>query len=167
MSHASHEQPHESQAATAVKVSQKWLEVAVYTLILGADIFYTLEALALPGASAPGSLGAGGFPAIVGVVSGILLLMLIGKSVMKTKLGIVDMRVFVHRPLQVIAVMMVMMAQVVIINVVGPIIGIILLAFLVMWLGGERRYVLLLTIPPLLSLGIYAIFVLMLGVYFG
>ncbi|BBI54171.1 hypothetical protein HORIV_65920 [Vreelandella olivaria] len=68
--------------------------------------------------------------------------------------------------MQVLLSMMVMVAVVLALEWVGLIVGITLLAFLLMKLGGENRYSLLLTLPPLLALGIYAIFVLVLGVYF-
>lgn len=146
-------------------IRKKWLELVVYFALLAATALYANDALKLPNYGASG-IGASGFPLLVAMLIGVSLLLLIMVSLLSKPSQESDSLVEISRPVQVLLSMMVMVAVVITLEWVGLIVGIALLAFLLMKLGGENRYSLLLTLPPLLALGIYAIFVLVLGVYF-
>ncbi|MDQ7729650.1 tripartite tricarboxylate transporter TctB family protein [Halomonas sp. SpR8] len=146
-------------------IRKKWLELAVYFVLLAATALYANDALKLPNYSSSG-IGASGFPLLVAMLIGVSLLFLIVVSFLSKANSESDSLVEISRPVQVLLSMMVMVAVVLALEWLGLIVGIALLAFLLMKLGGENRYSLLLTLPPLLALGIYAIFVLVLGVYF-
>nr|WP_283247398.1 tripartite tricarboxylate transporter TctB family protein [Halomonas boliviensis] len=133
--------------------------------MLAATALYANDALKLPSYSSSG-IGASGFPLLVATLMGVSLLLLIVVSFLSKPSQESDSLVEISRPAQVLLSMMVMAAVVLALEWVGLIVGIALMAFLLMKLGGENRYSLLLTLPPLLALGIYAIFVLVLGVYF-
>ncbi|CAM0557535.1 hypothetical protein EHLJMEHL_02627 [Vreelandella titanicae] len=152
-------------ANKTLTVRKKWLELAVYFVLLAATALYANDALKLPSYSSSG-IGASGFPLLVATLIGISLLLLIIVSLLSKPNQESDALVEISRPVQVLLSMMVMVAVVLALEWVGLIVGIALMAFLLMKLGGENRYSLLLTLPPLLTLGIYAIFVLVLGVYF-
>ena len=146
-------------------IRKKWLELAVYFLLLIAIGLYANDALKLPSYGSSG-IGASGFPLLVAMLIGALLVFLIIISFLSRPNQDSDSLVEVSRPAQVLLSIIVMVAVVLTLEWLGLIVGIALLAFLLMKLGGESRYSLLLTLPPLLALGIYAIFVLVLGVYF-
>ncbi|MEL7979838.1 tripartite tricarboxylate transporter TctB family protein [Vreelandella titanicae] len=146
-------------------IRKKWLELAVYFLLLIATALYASEALNLPSYGSPG-IGASGFPLLVALLVGVSLVLLIVASFLSKRSQESDSLVEINRPAQVLVSVIVMVAVVLALEWLGLIVGIALLAFLLMKLGGENRYSLLLTLPPLLALGIYAIFVLVLGVYF-
>ncbi|MGO2262567.1 tripartite tricarboxylate transporter TctB family protein [Halomonas sp.] len=146
-------------------IRKKWLELAVYFLLLIATALYANEAFNLPGYGSPG-IGASGFPLLVAMLIGSSLVLLIIASLLSKSSQESDSLVEISRPAQVLLSIVVMVAVVLALEWLGLIVGIALLAFLLMKLGGESRYSLLLTLPPLLALGIYAIFVLVLGVYF-
>ncbi|WP_445010874.1 tripartite tricarboxylate transporter TctB family protein [Vreelandella stevensii] len=147
-------------------IRKKWLELAVYVVLLAAAALYANDALKLPSYGSSGSVGASGFPLLVAMLIGLSLLLLIIISFVGKPDQESDYLVEISRPVQVLLSIVVMVAVVLALEWLGLIIGISLLAFLLMKLGGENRYLLLLTLPPLLALGIYAIFVLVLGVYF-
>lgn len=148
-----------------IVIQKKWLELAVYFALLAATALYANDALKLPSYGSSG-IGASGFPLLVAMLIGVPLLLLIMVSLLSKPSQESDSLVEISRPVQVLLSMMVMAAVVMALEWMGLIVGIALLAFLLMKLGGENRYSLLLTLPPLLALGIYAIFVLVLGVYF-
>lgn len=149
-----------------LKIRKRWLELAIYFLLLVTSILYAREALNLPNYGASGSVGASGFPLLVSMLIGISLAFLIIFNLLSKSSPEGELFVEVGRPVQVLLTVIALTAIVLALEWAGVIIGITLLAFLLMKLGGETRYSLLLTLPPLLSLGIYAIFVLVLGVYF-
>ncbi|PAU74761.1 tripartite tricarboxylate transporter TctB family protein [Halomonas salipaludis] len=164
MSDLSHDAEARDDVVSEIRISKKGFEVFVYIVLFLVNAFYFKEALGLPG-SARG-VGAGGFPFIVSLVIGASLLALLVVSLVVPRKDEVEPFVAISRPAQVALTIAVMLAMVMTLPWTGPLVGIALLALLVMWLGGERRYLLLLGLPPLLSVGIYVLFVLVLGVYF-
>lgn len=164
MSDLSHDADDKEEVVSEIRISKKGFEIFVYIVLFLVNAFYFKEAMDLPG-SARG-VGAGGFPFIVSLVIGASLLALLVVSLVVPRKDEVEPFVAVRRPVQVVSVIVVMLAMVLSLQWTGPLVGIALLALLVMWLGGERRYLLLLGLPPLFSVGIYVLFVLVLGVYF-
>lgn len=155
----------ESKHAT-LTISKRWLELVVYFLLLGATAFYVREALNLPNYGDAGHVGASGFPLLVSILISVSIFFLIIFNLFSKPSQGSELSVEVGRPVQVFLAVIAMAATVFLLNWTGLIVAIIFLAFLLMKVGGETRYSLLLTLPPLLSIGIYAIFVLVLGVYF-
>lgn len=147
-------------------ISKKWLELVVYFLLLGATAFYALEALNLPSYGDSGHVGASGFPLLVSILISVSVVLLIIINLFGKPGQESETYVEVGRPVQVFLAVMAMATTVFLLSSAGLIIAIIFLAFLLMKAGGETRYSLLLTLPPLLSIGIYVVFVLVLGVYF-
>lgn len=164
MSDISHDAESKDDNALSLRIRKKWFEIFVYVVLFFVNAFYFKEALDLPGASR--GIGAGGFPFLVSVLIGVALIALLLVSLRDTPKDKIDPFVSIRRPVQVALVIAVMLAMVMSLQWTGPLVGIALLSLLVMWLGGERRYLLLLSLPPLLSIGIYVLFVLVLGVYF-
>lgn len=164
MSDLSHDSECKGEGVSDLKIRKKRLEIAVYIVLFIANAFYFNEALDLPGA--PRGIGAGGFPFLVSLIIGASLIALLVVSFATSPKEEVAPFVFIRRPVQVALAIAVMLAMVLSLPWTGPLVGIALLALLVMWLGGERRHLLLLGLPPLLSVGIYVLFVLVLGVYF-
>lgn len=164
MSDLSHDSEAKDDDVSEVKISKKWFEVFVYIVLFLVNAFYFKESLGLP--ESPRGIGAGGFPFLVSLIIGASLIALLGVSLVAPRKGEVEPFIAVRRPVQVVSVIVVMLAMVLSLPWTGPLVGIALLSLLVMWLGGERRYLLLLGLPPLLSVGIYVLFVLVLGVYF-
>lgn len=164
MSNVSHNAEPENEELSELKIKTKWLEVFVYVVISIITLLYIKSALELPGS--PSGIGPRGFPLLISVLIGVSLVALFIVSLKaKPEVG-VDTYVTINRPLQVALVVATMFVFVIALQWIGPLVSIAVLALLVMWFGGERRYVLLLTLSPLLSIGIYVLFVSVLGVYF-
>ncbi|MCC5901538.1 MAG: tripartite tricarboxylate transporter TctB family protein [Halomonas sp.] len=166
MSNDNPDAPLEEGRHTTLKISKRWLELVVYFVLLAATAFYAREALNLPNYGSSGSVGASGFPLLVAMLISASLVLLVIVNLLNKPSSESELFIEVGRPAQVLLTVIVMIALVLALERVGLIIAITLLAFLLMKLGGETRYSLLLTLPPLLSLGIYVVFVLVLGVYF-
>ncbi|ASK21460.1 tripartite tricarboxylate transporter TctB family protein [Halomonas sp. N3-2A] len=166
MSNESSNTPLSEEGVKILKINKKWLELVIYLLLLIATVLYVREAVNLPSYGSSGSVGASGFPLLVSMLIGASLILLIVVNLLNRPSQESELFIEVGRPLQVLLTIIVMAAVVLTLEWVGLIVAITLLAFLLMKLGGETRYSLLLTLPPLLSFGIYAIFVLVLGVYF-
>ncbi|UYG03363.1 tripartite tricarboxylate transporter TctB family protein [Halomonas sp. LR3S48] len=164
MSELSHDAETKEEVISEIRISKKGFEIFVYLVLFLLNAFYFKEALGLPG-SARG-VGAGGFPLLVSLLIGASLLALLVVSLVTARKDEVEPFVAINRPVQVALTIAVLLAMVLSLPWTGPLVGIALLALLLMWLGGERRYLLLLGLPPLLSVGIYVLFVLVLGVYF-
>ncbi|AZM97480.1 tripartite tricarboxylate transporter TctB family protein [Vreelandella venusta] len=166
MSNKSSNTPLSEEGVKKIKINKNRLELAVYLLLLVATGLYAREAMNLPSYGSSGSVGASGFPLLVSMLIGTSLILLIVVNLLNRPSQESELFIEVDRPLQVLLTVIVMAAVVLTLESVGLIVAITLLAFLLMKLGGETRYSLLLTLPLLLSFGIYAIFVLVLGVYF-
>lgn len=166
MSNESSNTPLSEEGVKILKINKKWLELVIYLLLLIATVLYAREAVNLPSYGSSGSVGASGFPLLVSMLIGASLILLIVVNLLNRPSQESELFIEVGRPLQVLLTIIVMAAVVLTLEWVGLIVAITLLAFLLMKLGGETHYSLLLTLPPLLSFGIYAIFVLVLGVYF-
>ncbi|MCE8005159.1 tripartite tricarboxylate transporter TctB family protein [Billgrantia ethanolica] len=164
MSDLSHDANAKDDVVSELRLKKKWLEIFVYVVLFLVNAFYFKEALELPGAAR--GVGAGGFPVLVSLLIGVSLVALILVSLIAAPKNDADAYVTVSRPVQVALTIAVMFVLVLSFRAIGPLVGIALLALLLMWLGGERRYLLLFSLPPLLSAGIYVLFVLVLGVYF-
>ncbi|MGO2240351.1 MAG: tripartite tricarboxylate transporter TctB family protein [Halomonas sp.] len=146
-------------------IRKKWLELAVYFVLLAVTALYANDAFNLPGYGSSG-IGASGFPLLVTMLIGVSLVILIIVGFLSKESQGGDPLVEINRPMKVLLSVIVMIAVVLALKGLGLIVGFTLLSFCLMKLGGEDRYSLLLTLPPLLALSIYAIFVLVLGVYF-
>ncbi|KPQ22641.1 tripartite tricarboxylate transporter TctB family protein [Halomonas sp. HL-93] len=149
-----------------LNIRKKWLEQAVYLLLLVATAFYVREAHNLPNYGDAGYVGASGFPLLVSLLIGVSIVLLMIINILSKPKKESELTIGIRRPFQVMLAVMVMTTSVFLLEWTGLIVAIMFLAFLIMKVGGETRYSLLLTLPPLLSLGIYAVFVLLLGVYF-
>lgn len=156
----------ESGKMYVLNIKRKWAEISIYILLIALNIFYYTQALELPFYTSAGGIGAGGFPVIIAVANLLLLMGLVVISLKEKRKETTSLTINIPRPIYVLAAIALLLCEVSLLSFLGPIVTIALFSFLLIWVAGERRWRLLLIIPPVLAASIYAVFVLALGVYF-
>jgi len=158
---------YQSRKAHLLRVPMAWLELVSGMVLVAIAGFYVYEAELLPDPFNPRAVGAGDFPMIVGLAT-------VAASLFLTLLGVIHLisgkehkHVTLHRPLSVAFGIAALIGGVLLLEHLGPLVGIATLSLLIMLAGGERRIGYLVAIPAALSGGIYSVFVLLLGVYFS
>lgn len=151
----------------ALRISLTWLELVVSFFLLAVISGYLVEAFALPSPYNKKSVGAGEFPIIIGIATLIPLLLLMALSLSKLIRNVEPQYVTISRPLGVVSAMGILIVQTLLLDKVGLIIGIAVFSALLMLSAGERRPAFFIGVPMALSLGMHAVFVLVLGVYFS
>lgn len=149
-----------------IRLSLVWVELVTSILLAAIVVGYLIEAYALPSPYNAKSVGAGEFPIIIGYSTLIPLILLIIKSVANIVRKVPPKEVAISRPLSVLLAMVVLIVQTLLLDKVGLIIGIAVFSALLMLTAGERRPAFFIGVPLALALGIHAVFVLVLGVYF-
>lgn len=148
------------------RISLTWVELAIGLIFLIMGGYYMIEAMGLPKPRNPNAIGAGYFPVIVatGILTTVAMLLCFSlvKRLRKAKVDIV----FIRRPFSVLAAMLILLGQVLLLESMGVIACTAAFSALLMVAAGERRLVYLVSIPLALTLGIYVVFSLALGVPF-
>lgn len=151
----------------AIRLSLTWVELITCLVLLAIVSGYLVEAFALPAPYNAKSVGAGEFPVIIGIATLIPLISLIVISLANIIRNAPSKTVIINRPLGVLLAITVLIAQVLLLDKVGLIIGIALFSALLMLAAGERRPAFYIGVPVALALGMYVVFVVVLGVYFS
>lgn len=151
----------------AIRLSLTLVELIVCFILLAIVSAYLFEAFALPAPYNEKSVGAGEFPIIIGLGTLIPLISLIIITLSKIIRNVPPDTVTVSRPVGILLAMAVLIAQALLLETVGLIIGIALFAALLMLTAGERRPALYIGVPVALALGMYVVFIYVLGVYFS
>lgn len=149
-----------------IRLPARALTIAVGIGLLCIVARYTYEAYALPKPLNPVDVGAGGFPKLIAVTTLAALGMLLAANMFIPAAKAEDDQVVVRRPWFVLLASIALVGQAVAFEVLGPVICVGLFALLIMAAAGERRLLHLAGVPAALSLGIYVIFALVLGVHF-
>ena len=150
-----------------LRAPMAWLELISGIVLVACSGFYVYEAELLPDPFNPRAVGAGDFPMIIGIATLAASLGLALTGAVHVFSGKEHSHVTFHRPLSVVGGVAALIAGVLLLEHIGPLIGIAALAFMVMLAGGERRIGYLISVPAALSGAIYCIFVFVLGVYFS
>ena len=128
---------------------------------------YCWDALTLPGPVNPNGIGVGEFPLIIAVSALLAVALMLCLGVIKCFRGSNQEQVEIFRPVSVVLAVLVLLSIGTYLDSLGPIIGVAGLSSLIMLVVGERRPVQILAVSLGLSFGLYAIFVLALGVSFS
>jgi len=151
----------------ALRLPLTWVEFVTYFILSAIIAGYLVEAFALPSPYNEKSVGAGEFPIIIGIATLIPLTSLIIITLAKILRNVPPETVTISRPVGVLLAMAVLIVQALLLETVGLIIGIALFAALLMLAAGERRPAFYIGVPVALALGMYVVFVFVLGVYFA
>lgn len=150
-----------------IRLPLPWIELVTSIVLLAIISGYLVEAFAMPSPYNEKSVGAGAFPIIIGVATLIPLVSLLITSLVKILRNIPSEDVSISRPLGVLLAMVILILQALLLDTVGLIISIALFSALLMLAAGERRPVFIISIPIAFALGMYVVFVGVLGVYFS
>lgn len=150
-----------------IRLSLSWVELVTSFILLAIISGYLVEAFALPSPYNENSVGAGEFPIIIGIATLIPLLLLMVVSLTNILRNVTPIIVTVSRPIGVLLAMAILIIQTLLLEKVGLIIGIALFSALLMLAAGERRPAFFIGVPMALALGMHALFVVVLGVYFS
>lgn len=154
-------------AEPVVKVPAGVLDILAGVVLLGVFGLYGWHALQLPGPMNPNGIGVGEFPVIIAVTSLVAVVLMLGVGVLKCLRRSVQQMVTTCRPLPVVLAVLVVLGIGTYLDKLGPLIGVAVLSALTMLVVGERRPMQIIAVSLGLSLGLYAVFVLALGVSFS
>lgn len=143
------------------------LDILAGVVLLGVFALYGWQAMRLPGPMNPNGIGIGEFPMIITVASLVAVLLMLGLGVIKCLRRTTRQVVTVSRPVSVVLAVLVLVSVGMYLDRLGPIIGVAVLGALIMLVVGERRPLQIIAVSLGLSLGLYAVFVLALGVSFS
>ncbi|WP_157699357.1 tripartite tricarboxylate transporter TctB family protein [Pseudomonas sp. M30-35] len=154
------------EETSGLHVPLVWLEFAVGLILLGAAGYYMHGALMLPKPLNVHALGAGDFPIII--ATGLLgaLLLLLALSLVKIIKGVQTTVVSISRPLAISVGVLVLLGHAMSLETIGASVSTAVFAALIMLVSGERRPMPLLLIPLALTVGVYLVFSVALGVPF-
>ena len=150
----------------AIKLPMVWLEVVFGFILLFVIGSYLYEAIKLPRAMNAKAMGAGDFPMIIAIGSLVAVFVMFCFGLVKLLKEKDHELVAFSRPVWVIAAMVVLVVIGSFLEYLGAISGVGSLVALLMFLAGERRPIQLIAVPLGMALGLYAVFILALGVYF-
>lgn len=151
----------------AIRLSSTWAELTTCFILLIIVSGYLFEAFALPAPYNEKSVGAGEFPIIIGVATLIPIISIIVISLANIIRNVPSETVIISRPIGVSLATAILIVQALLLDKVGLIVGIALFSALLMLAAGERRPVFYIGVPVALALGMHAVFVGVLGVYFS
>lgn len=154
-------------AAPVVKAPAGVLDVIAGVLLLGVFGLYGWHALQLPGPMNPNGIGVGEFPVIISVASLVAVVLMLCLGVIKCLRRSAQQMVTTCRPLSVVLAVLVLVGIGSYLDKLGPVLGVAVLSALTMLVVGERRPMQIISVSMGLSLGLYAVFVLALGVSFS
>lgn len=149
-----------------IQVPLVWLEVVFGLVLLLIVGNYLYEATQLPNPMNPKAVGAGDFPMMIAIGTLIAVFLMCCHGLVKIFREKEHERVEFSRPLSVIVAILVLVGIGGFLDSLGAIIATAGLSALIMIAVGERRPLQLIAVPLGLALGLYAVFVLALGVYF-
>ncbi|NVK42848.1 MAG: tripartite tricarboxylate transporter TctB family protein [Oceanospirillaceae bacterium] len=150
----------------SIQVPLVWLELVFGLVLLLVAGTYLYEAAKLPDPMNPKAVGAGDFPMIIAIGTLIAVFLMCCHGLVKIFREKEHERVELSRPLSVIIAVLILGGIGAFLDSLGAIIATAGLSALLMIAVGERRPLHLIAVPMGLALGLYAIFVLALGVYF-
>jgi len=150
----------------AIDVPLAWLELGIGGILLTITSYYLSDALSLPNPLNPNAVGAGRFPSLIAFATLACLVLMLCHSVVTLVRNKDLKRVKIRRPASVILAIVVLLAQVLLMEHLGAVACSVLFSMLLMFAAGERRPVQLLGVPLALGLSIYLVFTVALGVYF-
>ncbi|WP_277374343.1 tripartite tricarboxylate transporter TctB family protein [Pseudomonas sp. AA-38] len=143
------------------------MDILAGVVLLGVFGLYGWHALQLPGPMNPNGIGVGEFPVIIAVTSLVAVVLMLGVGVLKCLRRSAQQMVTTCRPLPVVLAVLVVLGIGTYLDKLGPLIGVAVLSALTMLAVGERRPMQIIAVSLGLSLGLYAVFVLALGVSFS
>lgn len=143
------------------------LDVLAAVALLGVFGWYCWDALQLPASMTPNGIGVGEFPLIIAVATLVAVALMLCLGVIKCLRRSAQKVVATSRPLSVVLAILLLLGIGSYLDKLGPVIGIAGLSALVMLVAGERRPIQIIAVSSGLSAGLYAIFVLALGVSFS
>ena len=155
------------KAESVVRAPAGVLDVLAGVVLLGAFGLYGWHAMQLPGPMNPNGIGVGEFPVIIAVASIVAVALMLGVGVIKCVRRSAHPVVTTCRPLSVVLAVLVLLGIGTYLDRLGPLVGVALLSALTMLAAGERRPMQIIAVSLGLSLGLYAVFVLALGVSFS
>lgn len=155
------------KAEPVVRAPAGVLDVLAGVVLLGVFGLYGWHAMQLPGPMNPNGIGVGEFPVIIAVASIVAVALMLGVGVIKCVRRSAHPVVTTCRPLSVVLAVLVLLGIGTYLDRLGPLVGVALLSALTMLAAGERRPMQIIAVSLGLSLGLYAVFVLALGVSFS
>lgn len=161
--HSDHSQ---KKSELAIQVPMVWLEVLFGFILLVIVGSYLYEAIKLPSPMNAKSMGAGDFPMIIAIVTLVAVFVMFCIGLVKIFKEKEHELVAFSRPVWVVAAILVLVVIGAFMETLGALAASAILVALLMFFAGERRPLQLITVPLGLALGIYAVFILALGVYF-
>ena len=154
-------------AEPVVKAPAGVLDILAGGVLLGVFGLYGWSALQLPGPMTPNGIGVGEFPVIIAGASLVAVVLMLCLGAIKCFRRPAQQVVTICRPLSVVLAVLVLLAIGIYLDRLGPLIGVAGLSALTMLFVGERRLMQIIAVSLGLSLGLYAVFVLALGVSFS
>lgn len=159
--------PGSRNAEPALKAPAGVLDVVAGVVLFAAFSLYGWYAWQLPGPMNPNGIGVGEFPLIIAVTSLVAVALMLAVGVVKCVRRSAHPVVTTCRPLSVVLAALVLLAIGAYLDRLGPLIGVAVISALTMLAAGERRPMQIIAVSLGLSLGLYAVFVLALGVSFS
>ena len=156
---------HRRQERT-IQIPLAWLELLFGLVLLIGVAVYLYEATQLPVPINPKAVGAGDFPMMIASGTLVAIFMMCCQGLWKVFREKKPVLVSLNRPVSVIIAMLVLGGIGAFLDALGVIIAMVSLSALLMVAAGERRPLQLIAVPLGLALGLYAVFVLVLSVYF-
>ncbi|MBT2295325.1 tripartite tricarboxylate transporter TctB family protein [Pseudomonas fluorescens] len=155
------------KAEPVVKAPAGVLDVLAGVVLLGVFGLYVWHAMQLPGPMNPNGIGVGEFPVIIAFASLVAVALMLCLGVIKCFRRSAQQVVTTCRPLSVLLAVLVLVGIGTYLGRLGPIVGVAALSVLTMLVVGERRPMQVIAVSLGLSLGLYAVFILALGVSFS
>ncbi|OAP48255.1 tripartite tricarboxylate transporter TctB family protein [Sinorhizobium saheli] len=149
-----------------VRIPLSILEIATGVIVLAILSWYVVQAYHLPKPFNSTDVGAGGFPLLVAIGTGIATISMIGLAVARHmgKMGQADSRW--RRPLFVLIVALLLVGQAVTFETLGVYLCVALFSAAIMVAAGERRILHVLGVSIGLVAFVYVVFALALNVVF-
>lgn len=156
-----------SKVEPVVRAPEGVLDVLAGVALLGVFGLYGWHAMQLPEPMNPNEIGVGEFPVIIAVTGFVAAALMLCFGVVKCVRRSAQQQVAISRPLSAGLAILVLVGGGICLDRLGPVLGVALLSALTMLVVGERRPMQIIAVSLGLSLGLYAVFVLALGVSFS
>lgn len=154
-------------AESLIKVPAGVLDILAGLILLGVFGWYGWAALQLPASLNPNAIGVGEFPTIIAVAALVSVVLMLCLGVLRCMRRSPEDVITTCRPLSVVLAILLLLGIGSYLDKLGPVIGVAALSALLMLVAGERRPLQITAVSLGLSAGLYAIFVLALGVSFS
>jgi hypothetical protein len=154
-------------AQPLIRVPAAVLDVLAGLILLGVFGWYGWAALQLPASLNPNAIGVGEFPTIIAVAALVSVVLMLCLGVVRCLRHSPQDVTTICRPWSVVLAILILLGIGTYLDKLGPVIGVAALSALLMLAAGERRPLQITAVSLGLSAGLYAIFVLALGVSFS